>query len=261
MSGIFSPKSRDLARLCQSCRKVFRNPRPTQWKQAGEQVTNIKHPSISSYTLTGQQKGCAHHHLSAIPWAVSVKNCEPAHTDVSSKTPKHLFFSTVALFTMQRDQHTDVLLTYYFTLFNHRIIVRVAVLMLSHFHCYLTPQPDGTKKCGCLVQLGTASNKGKIFFQFWLFSYMSSYKLVAAAHLFLTTQINLSKFLLTGAFWQKTARDGSSLRSSSSSDMSVCQSHTHNHATHHATTMVFSGLFFKDIYIRYIWPSSRQALM
>lgn len=181
-----------------------------------------------------------------------MKNCEPAHTDVSSKTPKHFFFSTVALFTMQKDQHTDVLLTYYFTLFNHRIIVRVAVLMLSHFHCYLTPQPDGTKRCGCLVQLGTASNKGKILFSVLALLLHVFIQTCGSSSSLLTTQINLSKFLLTGAFWQKTARDGSSLRSSSSSNMSVCQSHTHNHATHHATTMVFSGLFFKDIYIRYI---------
>lgn len=90
--------------------------------------TGYKHKTSIHQLLwpIGQQKGRVHHHfVSAIPWAVSVwkrhrvKNCQPAHTDVTSKTPKHNFFQ-LALFTMQREPYTDVLLPYYFTLFNHR---------------------------------------------------------------------------------------------------------------------------------------------
>lgn len=123
-----------------------------------------------------------------------MKNCQPAHTDVSSKTPKHDFFQLL-LNLLYRDQYTDVLLTYYFTLFNHRIIVRIAVLMLSHSHSY------------ALFNWEEPVTKEKDFSEVWLFSYISSDKLVAAAHLLLTTQINLSQLLLTGGFWHKTPND------------------------------------------------------
>lgn len=66
------------------------------------------------------------------------------------------FLSTATICIMHRDQCSNVSLTYYFTLFNHGIIDRIIVLMLSHSHTYLSHELD-SKKSGCLDQLGTAT--------------------------------------------------------------------------------------------------------
>lgn len=161
------------------------------------------------------------------------------------------------MFCRQRDQYSNVLLTYYFTLFNHGVIVRITVLMLSHSHSYLSHQLDGRKNLEALFNWEQPVTKEKDFSLVWLFSYISSYKLVAAAHLFLSRQINLCKFLLTGAFWQKTPSDWSSLRSSSR-DVSVTHTQPCNTPCHQYGVF---WLVFQRIYVRYIWSSSRQALV
>lgn len=116
--------------------------------------TGYKHKTSIHQLLwpIGQQKGCVHHYffLSNTMSCVSVKKASSEELAASShwrqqQNPKTQFLSTVALFTMQRDPYTDVLLPYYFTLFNHRINVRITVLMLSHCHNYLSHQFDGRK--------------------------------------------------------------------------------------------------------------------
>lgn len=69
---------------------------------------------------------------------------------------KTQFLSTAAIFSTQIDRCSNVSLTYYFTLFNHGIIDRIIVLMLSHSPTHLSHGLDG-KKSRCLVQLGTAT--------------------------------------------------------------------------------------------------------
>lgn len=204
------------------------HPAEAGWRTGYKHKTSI-HPSALTPWQGKERLRPSSSCLSNTTSCVSEEQPASSHW-CQQQNPKTQFLSTVALFNMQRDGYTDVLLTYYFTLFNHRIIVRIAELMLSHSHSY------------ALFNWEQSVIKEKDFSQVWLFSSVSSYKLVAAPHLLLTTQINLSKFLLTGDFWQKTPSDWSSLRSSSR-DISVCQSHTHNHATHHA--MCFLACFSK----------------
>lgn len=53
-----------------------------------------------------------------IPWAVSVKNCQPAHADVSSKTLKHIFFQLL-LYLLGRETDTlmfcSLIISHYLT--------------------------------------------------------------------------------------------------------------------------------------------------
>lgn len=79
------------------------------------------------------------------------------------QNPKTQFLSTVALVTMQKDRYSNVLLTYYFTLFNHRITVRITVLMLSHSHSYLSHQLDGRKNLDALFNWEQPVTKKKTF--------------------------------------------------------------------------------------------------
>lgn len=91
------------------------HPEEAGWRTSYKHKTSIHqllHPDRATERL------CPSSFCLRIPWAVWVKNCQPVHTDVGSKTPNHIFFQLLLCFVGREDtlMFCSLIISHYLTM-------------------------------------------------------------------------------------------------------------------------------------------------